>query len=144
MRPAVPAIVTHPSALFLDGLRQILDSTPFRPIHSAAEMDQTAMSQLTSAESCVWLLGIDRCSQSTFDIVRLACKTTPRLKTVILAQVQTAEDVWHAIEAGARGFLSQNISSERLVKSLELIALGEIIVPTDFLYAVGNRLSRTV
>jgi two-component system nitrate/nitrite response regulator NarL len=85
-------------------------------------------------------MGIEKCSESTFGLVRQVCKTTPSLKTIILAQRQTTEDVWPAIEAGARGFLNQNISSERLVKSLELIALGEIIVPSDFLYAVGHRL----
>ena len=144
MRTGVPTIVTHPCALFRDGLGQILGSTPFRPIHLAAEFDQAAISHLTSAEISLWLLGIDRCSESTFDLVRRVCKTTPSLRTIILAQVQTAEDVWPAIEAGARGFLYQNISSERLIKSLELIALGAILVPTDFLYAVGDRLSTTM
>jgi two-component system nitrate/nitrite response regulator NarL len=144
MRPAVPTIVTHPCALFRDGLRQILGGTPFRPIHLAPECDETALSRLPSAEVSVWLMGIEKCSESTFDLVRQVCKTTPSLKTIILAQVQTAEDVWHAIEAGARGFLYQNISSERLVKSLELIALGQIVVPTDFLYAVGHRLSTAI
>jgi two-component system, NarL family, nitrate/nitrite response regulator NarL len=144
MSTAVPTIVTHPCALFRDGLRQILGSTPFRPVHLAPECDETAVSRLPSAEVCVWLMGIEKCSESTFDLVRQVCKTTPGLKTIILARHQAAEDVWPAIEAGARGFLSQNISSERLVKSLELIALGEIIVPTDFLYAVGNRLFTTL
>jgi two-component system, NarL family, nitrate/nitrite response regulator NarL len=144
MRTAVPTIVTHPCTLFRDGLRQILGNTPFRPIHLAAEFDQAAINHLTSAESCLWLLGLEKCSESTFDLVRRVCKTAPSLKTIILAQLQTADDVWPAIEAGARGFLYQNISSERLVKSLELIALGEILVPTDFLYAVGNRLCKTI
>jgi two-component system, NarL family, nitrate/nitrite response regulator NarL len=141
---AVATIVTHPSALFRDGLRKILASTPFRPIHLAAEFNQAAVSALVSAEVSLWLMGIEKCSESTFDLVRRVCKTTPNLKTIILAQRQAAEDVWPAIEAGARGFLYQNISSERLIKSLELIALGEIIVPIDFLYAVGHRLSTVI
>src|SRR5262245_40846190 len=125
MSSVVPTIVTHPCALLRDGLRQILGSSRFRPIHLAAECDQTAVVRLASAEVCLWLIGVEKCSVSTFDLVRRACKSTPTLKTVILAQRQAAEDVWPAIEAGARGFLYQNISSERLVKSLELVALGE-------------------
>jgi two-component system, NarL family, nitrate/nitrite response regulator NarL len=143
MTTAIPTIVTHPSALFRDRLRKILASTPFRPIHLAAEFNQAAVSALVSAEVSLGLMGIETCSESTFDLVRRVCKTTPGLKTIILAHHQAAEDVWRAIEAGARGFLYQNISSERLIKSLELIALGEIVVPTDFLYAVGHRLPTT-
>jgi two-component system, NarL family, nitrate/nitrite response regulator NarL len=144
VRPAVPTIVTYPCALFRDGLRQILGGTPFRPIYLAPERDETALSHLPSAEVSLWLMGIEKCSESTFGLVRQVCKTTPSLKTIILAQRQTTEDVWPAIEAGARGFLYQNISSERLIKSLELIALGEIIVPSDFLYAIGHRLSTAI
>ena len=144
MRTAVPTVVTHPCALFRDGLCKILCSTSFRPIYLAPEFDQTALSHFASAEVCLWLMGLEKCNASTFDLVRRGCKTTPGLKTIILAQVPTAEDVWHAIEAGARGFLYQNISSQTLVKSLELIALGEIIVSTDFLYAVDNRLSTKI
>jgi len=144
MRTVVPTVVTHPCALLRDGLRQILGSTSFQPIHLAPEFDQTALSYFASAEGCLWLMGLEKCNASTFDLVRRVCKTTPGLKTIILAQVQTADDVWHAIEAGARGFLYQNISSQTLVKSLELVALGEIIVPTDFLYEFGNRLSTKI
>jgi two-component system, NarL family, nitrate/nitrite response regulator NarL len=144
MTAAIPIIVTHPCTLLRDGLLQILGSTRFRPIHLAAECEQPPISRLASAEVCLWLMGLEKCSESTFDLVRRVCKTTPGLKTIILAQRQAPEDVWPAIEAGARGFLYQNISSERLVKSLELIALGEIIVPIDFLNAVGNRLSATI
>jgi two-component system nitrate/nitrite response regulator NarL len=144
MRPDILTIVTHPCALFRDGLRQILGGTPFRPVHLAPECDETAVSHLPSAEVSLWLMGIEKCSESTLDLVRRVCKATPGLKTIILAQHQAAEDVWPAIEAGARGFLNQNISSERLVKSLELIALGGMIVPSDFLYAVGHRLSTMI
>ena len=140
MRKLIPTIVTHPQTLFRDGLREILGHTPFQPVHLAAELDQAAITHLTSAETCLWLLGVEKCSESTFDLVRRVCATKPGVKVVILSQFQIADDVWPAIEAGARGFLYHSTSSERLVKALELIALGEMIVPTEFLCGAGSRL----
>lgn len=144
MRKLIPTIVTHPHTLFRDGLREILGNTPFQPVHLAAELDQAAITHLTSVETCLWLLGVEKCSESTFDLVRRVCATKPGVKVVILSQFQIADDVWPAIEAGARGFLYHSTSSERLVKALELIALGEMIVPTEFLSAAGSRLNHMI
>jgi two-component system, NarL family, nitrate/nitrite response regulator NarL len=138
----IPAIVTHPCTLFRDGLGQILAATRFRPVHLAADLDEAAISHLSSAETCLWLHGLEKCNESTFDLVRRVCTTAPGVKAIILARFQTAEDVWPALEAGASGFLCQDISCERLIKSLELIALGGIIVPAEFLHAVGSRMTK--
>jgi DNA-binding NarL/FixJ family response regulator len=137
----IPAIVTHPCTLFRDGLRQILVGTRFKPVHVAPALNEAAIRHLSSAETSLWLLGLERCNECTFDLVRRVCAGTSGLKAVILAQCQTAEDVSSAIAAGASGFLGQDISCERLVKSLELIALGEIVVPATYLRAIGARVS---
>lgn len=139
----IPTIVTHPCTLFRDGLRHILDNTAFRPIYLAAELNQAAMPHLTSAESCIFLLGLDRCDERTFDLVRRICAANTGVKVVILVQSKSTNEVWPAIQAGARGFLYQDISGERLVKSLELVSLGETLVPAEFVHAVGNPLNVT-
>jgi two-component system nitrate/nitrite response regulator NarL len=142
MRMSIPAIVTHPSPLFRDGLRQILAGTQFRPVHVAATLDEASIKHLSSAEVCFWLLGLEKCGASTYDLVRRVCTTMPGVKAIILAQFQTVEDVCPALEAGASGFLCQDISCERLIKSLELIALGEIIVPSEFLQAARGHMTK--
>jgi two-component system, NarL family, nitrate/nitrite response regulator NarL len=138
----IPAIVTHPRTLFRDCLHQILARSRFKPLHVAADFNESVISQLSSAETSLWLLGIEKCDERTFDLIRRACAASSGLKAVILAQSQTAEDVSSAIEAGASGFLCQDISSERLIKSLELIALGEIVVTAAYLRAFGARMRK--
>jgi len=142
LRMVIPAIVTHPCTLFREALCQLLLRTRFKPVHLAADFNEAAIRRLSSAEKSLWLLGVERCTERTFELVR--CATMSTLKAVILAQCQTDEDVSSALEAGASGFLCQDISRERLVTSLELIALGEIVVPAAYLHAVGARLIRPV
>jgi two-component system nitrate/nitrite response regulator NarL len=50
------------------------------------------------------------------------------VKAVILAAYQRPDDILAALKAGACGFLCQDIPSERLIKSLELITHGEMVV----------------
>jgi DNA-binding NarL/FixJ family response regulator len=52
----------------------------------------------------------------------------PSVRPVILAASHTPRDVLLALEAGAFGFLNQNIPSKQLVKSLELVALGQTVI----------------
>ena len=138
---SVSAIVTHPSTLFRDSLGQILAVTRFRPVHLAAGLDDVAIRHLLSAETCLWLNCLEQCNDTTYDLVRRTCVTAPGVKAIILAQIHNAENVWRAIEAGAKGFLCQDISCDRLIKSLELIALGETIVPSDFVHAMDSRIT---
>ena len=138
----IPAIVTHPCTLFRDGLHQILACTRFKPLHVSGELDEAAISQLSSAETSLFLLGLERCDERTFGVIRRVCAAASGLKAVVLAQSQTTEDVSSALEAGASGFLTQDISCERLIKSLELIVLGEVVVPATYLHAVGACVSK--
>ena len=58
--------------------------------------------------------------------------TNPGLRAVILTASHTADDILPAFVAGACGFLRQDISSKQLIKSLKLIALGELVMHPHF------------
>jgi two-component system, NarL family, nitrate/nitrite response regulator NarL len=143
MKMVVPAIVVHPCTLFRDGLCQILTGTRFKPVHVAAEVDEAAIEHLSSAQTSLWLLGLERCNERALQLIGQLCPATSGVKAVILAEFQTTDDVSRAIKAGASGFLCQDISRERLVTSLELIALGEIVVPATYLHAIAARTAQS-
>jgi two-component system nitrate/nitrite response regulator NarL len=139
MKMVFPAIIIHPCTLFRDGLCQILNGTRFKPIHVAAEVDAAAIAHLSSTQTSLWLLGLERCDEPAFKLIHQLRTATSGTKAVILAQFQTADDVSLAIKAGASGFLCQDISRERLVTALELIVLGDIVVPTTYIHAMAAR-----
>jgi two-component system nitrate/nitrite response regulator NarL len=135
MSSVTPLIVTHPCALVRDGLRPILAKSPFRPVHILPALNEETESYLASAGACIWLLGVNECGPTTNDLVRSVVATNPRLKPVILIILSasiTPNDILPAFLAGARGFLGQDISSKQLIKSLELIALGESVMHPYF------------
>jgi two-component system nitrate/nitrite response regulator NarL len=141
VKKSIAVIITHPGTLFREGLRQILMGTQFRPVHTAPEFDEIAEKNLASAQKCLWLMGLEKFSAASFDSLRRVRATKPELTIVVLAERHTVEDVLPALEAGASGFLDDGISHERLIKALELIVLGETVVPAQFLHTVRQRLS---
>jgi two-component system, NarL family, nitrate/nitrite response regulator NarL len=132
VKSVIPVVVTHPCTLFRDGLSHILAGTRFRTVHSAEEFDEAVMRHLSSNEQCLWLMGLAEGHSPNFENIIKAVAGSTGSKVVVLSQLRDGSYVLPALNAGASGFLDDNIDGERLVKSLEIIALGETVVPAEF------------
>jgi two-component system nitrate/nitrite response regulator NarL len=128
----LPIVVTHPSTLFHNGLRQLFSKSRFRPVRIATSLTEELEKYLESLKGCVWLTGVEGGVSSTNALVRKVVAANPGVKAVILASSQKPEDIVAALRAGACGFLSQDLPGETLLRSLELIAHGEMIVHPQF------------
>ena len=95
-------------------------------------LDGAAENYLGSAGICIWLLGVRECASTTNELVRRVVAANPSVRPVILAESHTAQDIVLALEAGVFGFLSQNIPSKQLIRSLELVALGQTVIHPQF------------
>ena len=131
MSCVTPLIVTHPCALVRDGLREILSKSPFRPIHILPALDEDAENLLGSGV-CIWLVGVNECGPAANDLVSKVVAKNPDVRAVILTGAHTASDILPAFRAGASGFLRQDIPSKQLIKSLELVALGQSVMHPHF------------
>jgi len=74
------------------------------------------------------VLGAEQFSPDTEDLVREVRESNRTLKVVVLAATQHEDEIVRALSAGVSGFLSQDISSDHPLKSLELILLGETVI----------------
>ena len=125
-------VVTHPCALVRDALRRILTKSQFRPVRILPTLDGGAENYLGSAGICIWLLWVRECASTTNDLVRRVVAANPSVRPVILAESHAVQDILFALEAGVFGFLSQNIPSKQLIRSLELVALGQTVIHPQF------------
>jgi two-component system nitrate/nitrite response regulator NarL len=132
MSGVTPLVVTHPCALVRDGLREILSKSTFRPTHILPALDEDTESLLASSGVCIWLVGVNECGTTTNDLVSRVVSKNPDVRAVILTGAHTASDILPAFVAGACGFLRQDIPSKQLVKSLELVALGQSVMHPHF------------
>src|SRR5262245_16264576 len=135
---SLPIVVTHPSTLFLDGLRRLFSKSRFRPARIATSLNDELETYLRTQGSCVWLTGVETSLAATNALMRKIVAANPGVKAVILAPAQNPEDVVGALKAGACGFLSQDICGERLLKSLELIAMSQMVVHPQFAWSPAN------
>jgi two-component system nitrate/nitrite response regulator NarL len=135
MSVRTPVVVTHPCSLFRDGLHQTLTRSPFRSRFRPVRLHFTANEDIEeyfqSADDGVWLLGVDKFDVPNEQLVR-KITTNHALRVVILAASQVGSDIVRALNAGACGFLRQDITGDQLLKSLELIVTGETVIYPHF------------
>jgi DNA-binding NarL/FixJ family response regulator len=135
-----PLVVTHPCALVRDALRHILTKSQFRPVRILPTLDGDTENYLGSAGICIWLLGVREYASTTSDLVRRVVAANPSVRPVILAESHMAQDIVPALVSGVFGFLCQNIPSKQLIKSLELVGLGQTVIHPQFqLAAVAQK-----
>jgi len=65
------------------------------------------------------------------DTIRALIERLPHVAVVMLTHPQSADALLPILQAGARGYLSVNLSSEKFVESLRMLARGDIVVSQE-------------
>jgi DNA-binding NarL/FixJ family response regulator len=107
----------------------------FRPVRVATKLTEDLETYLVSREGVIWLTGIEQSLAATNSLLRKILSANRRVKAVIMAGSQKPEDIVAALKAGACGYVRQDIGGETLLKTLELIAGGELIVHPQLVFS---------
>jgi two-component system nitrate/nitrite response regulator NarL len=136
-RPLVPTVIIDKSALFRAGLAYILAETRFVVTASCSSLRDLSES-VFSDELGVALISIDK--QATSALPQVASLTDRGVRVIMLSEQFHPEEVFAVIEAGVDGYLLKNeISPDALVKSLELVWLGGVVLPQEFTKLLKDR-----
>jgi two-component system nitrate/nitrite response regulator NarL len=129
--PGVTTILIHPNGLFSEGLRRILSGTSFEPKQVVRTSDGVPANLSNSEHELFFIIG-GRDSPNAVKEVEAIARKFQLARIVVIGDRIEAKDVILALQAGARGYLNDNMSSEVLVKALELVMLDETVLPAQF------------
>jgi len=125
-RRLIPTALIDKSDLFRAGLTHILAGTRFRIAASCSSLSDLS-ERVIGDKHCVVLISLDRAG---IVLPQVASLTERGRRVVVLADQFHPGEVIAAIEAGAAGYLLKNeIAPDVLVKSLELVLLGGVVIP---------------
>jgi DNA-binding NarL/FixJ family response regulator len=139
MRDAYVTVLVEPKALVREGLVRILRSARFHILLSTASMDESVEETLARREAVLLILGSGVDPISAIRQIELFRKEQPRGRIVVLADHYFASDVISALRAGASAYLVKVTTSDALIKCLELVMLGETIMPGDIVPSILDR-----
>ncbi len=138
MRNATVLLV-GPNKLSRAGLRSLFDGSHFTVIGEVA--DVAAVGDAPQAIPDVALVEMPDETAAVLDVLERLEAVYPDTPAVVLHDTVSMATLAACLAAGASGFLTKDITPDALLRSLELVVLGETVFPTHLaqLLATGNR-----
>jgi two-component system nitrate/nitrite response regulator NarL len=125
------------NAVLRTGLESVLSGSPFVLTSTVLAASLKLADKVTEQPALAIVAG-NQFSGRIVEFIRQARAQFPQARIVVLVSQFDSNGVWSVLEAGADGLCRTGMSREALITSLELVMLGESMLPVAL---VGTMLS---
>ena len=130
LHPAVSTALICDNFLLRSGLQTILRGTSFAPVEAASATGQRGLQHLASKPALI-LIDAHQTTGHMLEVIKQAKEHFPQARIVALADQFDLGFVRSGHAAGVDGFCLAASAPDVLVKSLELVMLGETVLPFE-------------
>lgn len=124
----IHVIAVSAGRLWREGLSKLLEGSEFT-VHSDAEQILADPQALDPADQVILLYRESGASLGKLDWLAEARQRMPNAKIVIIASELRMDSFIRAMEAGADGYLTEDISGRALIRQLGVVVDGEKVLP---------------
>ena len=137
--PSVVTFLIETNSLLREGLGRILSETAYSPAALASCLDE--IGPVRAREGCTTLFILDAAHDHDASCrqARMLKHEDPATKVVMLVEQHNFRQVLDAFHAGADAYLMKSVSCEVLLKTLDLVLLGETIFPARALCSIRDK-----
>jgi two-component system nitrate/nitrite response regulator NarL len=128
--PIATALV-GPNALLREGLASILAKAGFRVLASASCADDLGLSAGSKPQTSLLIIDVVGDLQAAVRQIELYKSCCPGGRVAVLGDPHHPSDIVCIFRAGANAYLTQKVPCDVLIKYLELVMLGETILPAS-------------
>jgi DNA-binding NarL/FixJ family response regulator len=109
-----------------DGLRALLEANPEIKVVGDAASGEEAVEKVKELSPDVVVMDISMPEVNGIVATRRAMECKPDLRVIILSMLGTADTVFHALQAGARGYLLKESAGREVVEAVQAVYAGEM------------------
>ncbi|QJE72612.1 response regulator transcription factor [Aerophototrophica crusticola] len=126
----VTAFLIDANKLFREGLKRLLDESPFHIVAEAGNVREGVTMAEQGLKPDLILLDLVNGGEEEAEAMRRLRQVLPNSRMVVLTTDLCTRRLSNALEAGADGYLMKDLSSDALTQSLRLVMMGEKVFPT--------------
>jgi two-component system, NarL family, nitrate/nitrite response regulator NarL len=135
LTPVTPTALICDNSLLRSGLQRILSESPFVIAEIASVAGSRRFQKLVS-EAALVLIEASQNTGRVLEMVKHVREQSPEARIVVLADRYDLWFVRQAHEIGVNGFCLTATAPEVLIKSFELVMLGESVLPFEVLRSI--------
>jgi DNA-binding NarL/FixJ family response regulator len=140
-RPArlkpIRVIIADDHPIVREGLAALIKSRKGIQIVSEAANGRQAVQQFFLHRPDVLLLDLRMPEMNGIDVIRAILEKAPKAKIIVLSTYGGDEDIFRALNAGAKAYLLKDTPREELVESIRAVHSGQLSIPAR----IGARLA---
>jgi two-component system, NarL family, nitrate/nitrite response regulator NarL len=129
-------VIVGPCALRREGLITILAAADFRIVASASCVDDVVLTERSQRRSILLIVDAGNDLDATIRQIERFKQRHPAARVAVLADHDTPSHIASAFRVGAHAYFVDVAPSHTFIKSLELVMLGETILPAAILSAI--------
>ena len=127
----VETVLVGSKTLMRESLKALLADTPIHIVAEAQRVLDVPVAVPAEQQPELILVDFSEFSDQAIEELRALRETMPKVRIVLLTDVLESQQLASSLAAGVDGYLMKEISTEALLKSLQLVMLGEKVFPTD-------------
>lgn len=138
----IPTLLVESNTLLREGLRRILEETAYNPVALSASLDHGLTGWEPDAAPFLLIMGCPRNHEEACSQVRQIKSDHSSARVLMLVDQYDLKQIISAFQAGADAYLIKSVSCEVLVKTLDLVMLGEVVFPSAVLELLNEHVLR--
>jgi two-component system, NarL family, response regulator len=136
-------LVAEDHAVVRDGLVAILNREADISVVAEAEDGQQAVELYKLHQPDLTLMDLRMPNLDGVEAIAQIRADYPQAKIIVLTTYDTDEDIYRGLQAGARGYLLKDTTSEELLQSIHTVHRGQRYVPSNIALKLSDRLGAT-
>ncbi|MBD1867091.1 response regulator transcription factor [Leptolyngbya sp. FACHB-541] len=136
-------LVAEDHAVVRDGLVAILNREADMTVVAEAEDGQQAVELYDLHQPDLTLMDLRMPNLDGVEAIAQIRATASQAKIIVLTTYDTDEDIYRGLQAGARGYLLKDTTSEELLQSIHTVHQGQRYVPSNIALKLSDRLGAT-
>jgi two-component system, NarL family, response regulator len=142
-KSAIKVLIVDDHPVVRAGLASLLRRQSGLKLAGAAHSGEEALEMLKRMPVDVLLLDLRMPSINGVDLLNLLKASESQPKAIILSSYEYEEEIYQAVKAGARGYLSKNATRDEIVAAIEEVIAGGTYFPERVTQSIAEREGRS-
>jgi DNA-binding NarL/FixJ family response regulator len=125
MKATIRVYIADDHAINRDGLRALLEARDDMEVVGSAENGRQAVKEVNELRPDIVIMDIAMPERNGIEATAMLRDSAPSTRVIMLSMHATTEHVFHALRAGARGYLLKNSAGAELVEAVRAVHAGK-------------------